>query len=867
MSFFFYDADKKKGSRQKLIPVDTLQEMGCKACPLDTAKGLIHPKMVPIGNPKATFYLLGGSPDAAADELGEPFAGEAGDFLKQRLPKKMGKLACWDNSIRCHPPSSRMPSTAEVHCCSKYVASDIEKRKPWAVVGFGNTALSKFTGEGGITAWRGKRFPIRVGSHTCWYYPVMDPKTLLATARRNDDGVLIEGPQEKLFQLDLKRIYNDWKKEHRDKKLAPYVAADRDELFEGVQVLEDYTERGFRKLCRWLDSMEKEPHVGLDYETQNLRPYLDDSRLLTAAISNGEVSYAFPLDHPEAWRGSLRKKALARFGEFLKRSNHKITHNLMMEAEWSGYYYGADMLRQTEWDDTMSQAYILDQRNKQKGSTLLDLDSVVFRCIGVWIKDLFSGLDKTNMVSEPLDKVLPYNAVDAKYTYYAFFDQQATLEKEENESLLQFSYPHHIARSLTLTKVQLEGIVSDDKALKRIGRQLDMGLKQVNSKLHKLPEVREFRKKTGKARFNFDAPEDVAFVLHDILGRKEVIVREQGKDPKITTDEKALTKIPKGITKVPELVIEGRSLRDRRSRVVEGTRRFTMPDGKVHPNYNDKFVSTGRLSSEDPNLQNYNKHKHGSVRCVFKAPPGYVLALADYGAIEFRCIGLESQDETIIKSLWEGFDVHQHWADRFLEEDDSFYERVATEYGIDPDDEKRVIKQCRQESKNCWVFPSFFGASPSSCARYLKTSEDITYPMQEELWKMHGGVKEWQRRLQREYNRYGYVQNLLGVRRYGPLSYNEIINAPIQSLAAYITIDAMVRIDDLTDYKQILNNHDEIGFYLEEETYRDDCEEIAEIMVFPDFDFINIPMLAEITAGPNWYKQELVGEFSSDEYE
>lgn len=874
MSFFYEESTASKRARAKelrRIPVETLQEMGCKACPLDSReRQLEHPKMESTGVDDPAFYFIGEAPGETEDKRGKQFVGDSGQYLRERLPGVMKNKIRWDNTIRCRPPSNRDPTDAEINCCFPLINKDIEKYKPWAVVGFGNVPLRRFSksGVGGITLWRGKRFPIRVGDHVCWYYPVMHPSGLLRNSTYSKTGKRMENENDKTFSLDLRNIYTDYKKEKGKEEWQPIVISgdDEEQLYDGVEILEDYTKRGFRRLCKWLDYMEEQKRVGLDYECQFLRPYKEGAKCLTVALSNGERTYAFPLDHPKAWPTKLRKKVLRRFREFLLNSGSKVAHNLSMELEWSGYTFGEDTI-DTDWDDTMAQAYVLDQRKRQKGKTLLDLDSVVFMKFGFWLKSLYS-MNYNNMVAEPLDKVLGYNALDSKYCYLAFGEQLRVLRKRPNRRLLDFTYPHQVRTNKTMAKVSLAGLLPDFDAAEEIDASLTEDFDKVLKKINRLPEIKRFKKQTRSVSFNPLANDDVSYVLGKMLDRPEIQVgNRKHRKGTVSVDEKVLLSIPEKATKLPKLVLEARSLNQRKSNWVEGIYEFTTPDGRIHPIYNTMFTATGRLSSGDGsiNLQNFPMHRYRYIRRIIRAPDGYLMVFGDYGAIEFRCVAMSSRDPNIVKSLWDGLDIHQHWADRFIEEDDYFLSRVARDYNLD--DEQAVRKEARQEAKNKWVFPLIFGASANSAAGYMQTDLDLVKDLMKEYWDEYPGVKDWQKKLIRDYDQFGYVESLLGRRRYAPISYNEIINTSIQGLASDITTDAMNRCSEETDHLQILNTHDEIGFYIPIDGHEEAIDDIAEIMLFPDFDFINVPLLAEFKTGPNWFEQKEYGEYSSDEYE
>ncbi|WP_201785645.1 hypothetical protein, partial [Streptococcus agalactiae] len=195
-----------------------------------------------------------------------------------------------------------------------------------------------------------------------------------------------------------------------------------------------------------LHDMLKEPLVSVDYETQNLRPYLEDSRLLTTAVGTFDRTVAFPVDHPRAWNNKTRRQVVGLWGEYLCQAPRAIVYNATMEQEWTAHYYGFSNLRKTQWEDLMAAAYCLDSR---KGHLSLD-DFIKYNC-GFDLKKLSGKMNKANMVNEKLDRVLMYNGRDVKWTFKGFEIAQQRLELEGEER------PYHtkVRNSAALTGMQM----------------------------------------------------------------------------------------------------------------------------------------------------------------------------------------------------------------------------------------------------------------------------------------------------------------------------------------------------------------------------------------------------------------------------
>ena len=861
MGFFYASENQPTKKRDKRIPVELLRDLGCRGCPLDTSKKLDNPKLAPdLGESQSPFYLLFEKPTNRNDLEGDHLSDDVLDYLSEiDAPMELFKIGTLDFSVRCHSDGTDVGSV-ETFSCQKNWRSDIETLRPWAVIGFGRIPLQGLAGKTNIGIWRGKRFPVKFGDHVCWFYPVTDPIHLMKNRILTKKGYPMVGDQDRICRFDLERVMMDY--ENRGQLSLPEIHGAGDVLLNGITVLKKYDDEGYKKICRWLEWFESKKFVSIDYETKQLRPYFEDSKLLTVSLSTGKRTVSFPLDHPDAWSNKHGAKVKQRFKEFLlHKTPCKIAHNLSMEMEWSGFFFGREVLK-TNWHDTMAQAYVLDQRQRKKGESLLDLDSLVFRSHGLWIKSLHS-FDIKNMDKEPIDKVLEYNAVDAKYTFLLFEFQNKKLSLAENKDLLNWVLPHHVRTSRMIVNLQLNGLLPDFDEAERIDKEMAKQQRRLEKEIFRLPEVKEFNDRTGRV-LNPLSTDDVAYILKDILKCPEVETRKNKKG--YTVDEAALQKISEKVTKLPRKILDIRSVTMRRSNWINAIYRYSTPDGFLHPNYNDKFTATGRLSSSDPQLQNYPKHKNSFVRKMIRAPEGKIMVLADYGSIEFRCVAMASEDQALIDSLCKGLDVHQHWADRWEETDPDFYDKTYNKFDLDPDDEPTVKKQMRYVAKNSWVFPNVYGAGAQSCADYLDVPLSMANKMQKEFFKDYSTLKSWQRNLLKKYEKKGFVESVLGRRRYAPVSYNELINTSIQSLATDLTIDAMNRLLK-EGFFLVMNNHDEIGFYMNKSDYKKEIDRAAEIMLFPGFDFVNVPLVVEFTTGNNWDDQEFFVEISTEDFE
>lgn len=390
-------------------------------------------------------------------------------------------------------------------------------------------------------------------------------------------------------------------------------------------------------------------------------------------------------------------------------------------------------------------------------------------------------------------------------------------------------------------------------------------LKTKESLLH--PSIIEYRTKFGG--FNITTPADVAG-LFKYLGFKT-----EDKDGNSKSGKDILTLIDHPIARNIESIREtGKVL----STYIEPfiSKAIVFPDNRLHTQFTTMFTTTGRLSSLDPNIQNFPKRANKQIRKTIMAPPGFKLVSNDYGQIEARVLAMASKDPEFCKALWTGFDIHSYWALLLAQ---SYPKRVGGDKIVQKwsdanietlKDTDKLFKGFRDIVKNKWVFPAFFGASTKSLAGYMGIPYVNAETVQKKFWKTYAVIKAWQDTMYSFYAAHGYVESLTGHRRYMYMQGGEIINHPIQGTAAAIVMDGMNRLSEYStetgqeQFQAVMQIHDDLGFYLPEETWEADHKFIVKEMLSCKFDFINVPLTVESAVGPNWYELKEIGTYSSD---
>jgi DNA polymerase I-like protein with 3'-5' exonuclease and polymerase domains len=177
-----------------------------------------------------------------------------------------------------------------------------------------------------------------------------------------------------------------------------------------------------------------------------------------------------------------------------------------------------------------------------------------------------------------------------------------------------------------------------------------------------------------------------------------------------------------------------------------------------------------------------------------------------------------------------------------------------------------VKKKKRDEAKNLWVFPSFFGAAPPTLANYLGLPIEIAERLAREFWRAFPGVRSWHTHIRRTYEEFGYVSSLAGYLRRAPIGATELINAPIQADEAKIVLDALIRLSrlDYKRYQPCMLIHDDLTFIIPKHEIEKRAEVIVETMLACPFSWTKVvPLTVEMSVGEDWENKKAVEVYSN----
>jgi DNA polymerase-1 len=461
------------------------------------------------------------------------------------------------------------------------------------------------------------------------------------------------------------------------------------------------------------------------------------------------------------------------------------------------------------------------------------------------IKELIgSGKGQLTMNQVPIEKVTPYAAADVDMTLRLVEAVEKPLHTEDGK-LWQIFQELELPLVYVLKDMELAGIKIDAAALRQMSGQMGQRLAELEGQIHEI---------CGQ-KFNLGSTQQLSDVLFGKLGLPTAGLNKT-KSGHYSTAAGVLENF-RGQHEAIDLILEHRALTKLKSTYVDALPAVINPQtGRVHTNYNQIGVSTGRLSSSDPNLQNIpiRSEQGREIRRAFIAEEGYRLISADYSQIELRILAHVAEDPGLLQAFARDEDVHAVTA--------------ATVLGIPMEE---VTKNQRRIAKTV-----NYGLAYGQSAFGLAYSAGITQAEARDFintyFEKYPGLKRYIDQTKQMALKQGYLTTLLGRRRdFSNLATatgaqrtaieREAINMPIQGTAADIMKIAMIRLHDALikqklRTRMLLQVHDELVLEVPEDEVNKAAELTHEIMCHA-FE-LKAPLGVEIEVGQNWLEMEPV---------
>jgi DNA polymerase-1 len=448
--------------------------------------------------------------------------------------------------------------------------------------------------------------------------------------------------------------------------------------------------------------------------------------------------------------------------------------------------------------------------------------------------------------SEFLDRVLPEHEPAAAADAAGLLARK-TREELERRNQLSLYEDVEVPLATVLAGMERAGIALDAEALREISVEVDAAVERLQREIYDI----------AGEEFNLGSPQQLGRILFDKLGLPAGRQNKTG----YATGADVLQGLARSFP-VAAKVLEWREVSKLKSTYIDVLPTLVDANGRIHTIFNQTATATGRLSSTNPNLQNIPVRSElgRRIRKAFVAPTDdRVLLAADYSQIELRLMAHLSGDEAMRAAFHEGQDIHDFTARRIFD--------VGPFAEVHPN-QRRMAKSVN--------FGLLYGMSDFGLAQRLEIERAEARAMTEAYFERFPGVRGYIDSCLQEARERGYVQTLLGRRRYMPdlnaknymlraAAEREATNAPLQGSAADLMKLAMVRLDrrlnaEMLDAMMLLQIHDELIF----EVARTDLNAVARIVKHEmEHAFeLSVPVEATLKTGRNWYE---VASFDVDE--
>jgi DNA polymerase-1 len=592
------------------------------------------------------------------------------------------------------------------------------------------------------------------------------------------------------------------------------------------------------KLADLVKALNKARIISFDTETTSTEEMKADIVGISLAVKEGE-GYYIPVGHNSGTNLPLKKVLSALEAPLTNPKIGKIAHNAKYDFIVLAKH-GLVVAPLTF--DTMLAEFIIDPSSRNLG-----LKNLAFVKLGeemTHIEELIGkGKKQLSMADVAIESVAPYAVADAEIPLRLMELQIKELKRVGGEKLLE-----EIDLPLTpvLADMEMEGVLLDLPFLKQMSDELTKRLAEIEKQIFS---------SVGKT-FNVNSTQQLSDVLFKTLGLEPPDKGNKTASGHYSTAAGVLDLLS-GKHPVVDLVLEHRELSKLKSTYLDALPPAVDANGRVHTSYSQIGAVTGRLSSNNPNLQNIpiRTETGRKVRNGFIAGKGNVLLSVDYSQIELRIVAHMAQDEGMLAAFRADEDIHATTAGAI--------------YSVSPKD---VTKEMRRHAKAI-NFGLIYGMSAFGLTR----STDLTLAEAETFVKTYfekfPGVKKYLDGIRKQAASQGYVETLLGRKRYFPAlqgrqnvqmknrEEREAINAPIQGTAADIMKIAMLKIPpalkkEKLKAKMLLQVHDELVL----ECPIDELEKTAKVVqetmanAYP----LSIPLSTEARYGVNWGEMKVI---------
>lgn len=587
------------------------------------------------------------------------------------------------------------------------------------------------------------------------------------------------------------------------------------------------------QLAALLDKLSQADTIGIDTETTSLDAMNASLVGISIAFQAGEAIY-IPVGHsltaaPEQidlqdvlgrLKPHLENPALKKIGQNLKYDQHVFANYGIALNGIAG--------------DTMLASYIIESHLghglDELSERWLGLETITYESL------CGKGAKQISFADVAIGQATEYAAQDADFALRLEAHLRAQMDAKQLEMYEKMELP--VAQ--VLFEMERNGVQIDRAELSRQSAELGAELMKLEQEAYAV---------AGQP-FNLNSPKQLQEILFDKMGIPTKGLKKTAKGG-ISTNEAVLEQLAPDYP-LPKIILQNRSLAKLKSTYTDKLPEMISPkDGRVHTTYAQAVAITGRLASNNPNLQNIpiRTAEGRRVRRAFTAPQGSVIVSADYSQIELRIMAHLSGDKTLITAFQNGEDVHRRTA--------------AEVFGIAPEN---VSSEQRRYAKTI-NFGLIYGMGQYGLAKSLGIDNISAKTFIDRYFARYPGVAEYMQRTKEQAAAQGFVETLFGRRLYLPDIRNKnanaragaeraAINAPMQGTASDLIKRAMIDVrnclSDGIGSKLVMQVHDELVLEVVETELDFVKEKLPQIMAKVDGGLLDVPLVAEVGVGENW---------------
>lgn len=826
----------------------------CQLCRLSQTTDRVC--ILGTGPSRSQIMIIGEAPGADEERTGKPFTGKSGQLLSELLEDagidRSEVYIC--NAVSCRPPGNRSPTKGEIKACKKWLSYQIAMVKPRYVLILGNTPLMAITGKQGITKRRGRPWK----ENGIFWLPSFHP------------ALILRDPEQKHLVVKDLRLFSEM--------IAFGGIPEEEEL----NVKSIFTEDDFNQMLRDLKGA-----VSFDIETNQLYPWRhmivnkdksltpgQEPKVISIGLGTRKNQWCLPVNHPQSpWSPEELEEMIEAIFHRLEDCS-KVMHNGKFDSLWMRVHYGLEL----EVDfDTMLAHFLIDENSRH------GLKELAMRLLGAPDWEISVDKKQGNSTWKEHSK---YLAHDVFYTRQLYFLLNKMLRKERDVKRVFDKIMMPCVNMFI--DIEFHGVHVDQSKFDEAEAYLRNRHNEALAKLKEWEPPYVLTPKGKKIPFNWGSTKQLAKLLFEDLGIQPL---DRTKTGAPSTSESVINRLDHDC--VGDL-LRFREARQQLSFFIDGWKPYLVK-GRLHPSFKLHGTVTGRLSCENPNLQQVPRDPR--IRTLITAPKGWSLIEADLSQIELRIAAELANERTMLEAFRTGVDIHWMTAMREIARGGglsdlvlrtakalnkgtklSYSQSISLLLKMGPGAAEGIASEWKEYRKKAKAvnFGYLYGMWWKKFKIYARDNYGVTVTDLEAkasriaFFDNYSDLPPWHARQKRYARKHGYVVSLSGRKRRLPAARmsedtperreaeRQSINSPVQSFGNEINLMAAIQLwkEFPRRVLRIVGTiHDAILVEVRDDWVERVYNRLLEIManpkLFEDFDIeLGVPLLAEAKIGP-----------------